>query len=202
MLNLIKIAVTGGVASGKSTVCQLFQKLGAYSVSADAITHKLFDPLTDLGQQIIYKLGSDILQNGKINRKIVADKVFKDQKLLLELEQILHPAVLKQIEQEYATVCKAGLYRAFVVEIPLLFEIEAESFYDVTINVNAEPEKAVERFTSLGFNEEDYNRRMSRQLSTTTKSAKAQFTINNNGTLEDLKCKVLELSERIFIHES
>ncbi len=202
----MKIAVTGGVASGKSTVCQIFQTLGAYVVSADAITHKLFDPQTDLGQQIIRTLGSDILQNGKIDRKIdrkvVADKVFKDQKLLFELEQILHPAVLSQIEKEYSIACKQGGYRAFVVEIPLLFEIGAEHFYDATISVSAESECAIKRFESLGFSEEEYKRRMSRQLLPEIKSEKAQYTINNNGTLEDLKSKVLELSERLFIHDS
>lgn len=202
MLKLIKIAVTGGVASGKTTVCQLFQKLGAYIVSADAITHKLFDPSTDLGQQIIHILGPEILQNGKIDRKIVADKVFNDQKNLSQLEQILHPSVLKQIESEYLSACKVVGCRGFVVEIPLLFEIGAEKFYDVTINVSADLKSAASRFASCGFSEEDYKRRMSRQFSTEMKSAKAQFTINNNGTLEDLEAKVRELSERIFIHES
>ena len=202
MLKLKKIAVTGGVASGKTTVCKLFQKLGAYVVSADEISHKLFDSQTDLGLQIIRTLGSDILQNGKINRKIVADKVFKDQKLLLELEKILHPLILKQIELDYVDVCKKGGYRAFVAEIPLLFEIGAEGFYDVTVSVEAEPDSAIKRFEALGFTEEEYNRRMSRQLSPQMKSTKAQYTIKNNGTLEDLQKEVVELAKRIFIHDS
>jgi dephospho-CoA kinase len=201
MLKLVKIAVTGGVASGKTTVCQLFQKLGAYVVSADAIAHELFDPHTDLGQQIVHTLGSDILQNGKINKQLVAEKVFKDPKRLLELEKILHPPVLKEIEQQYAIACKTEGFTAFVVEVPLLFEIGAEAFYDVTIAVEAEPDIAKRRFQAKGYKEEDYIRRMGRQLAPHVKAAKAHYTIKNNGTLEDLEKQVQKLT-RDIIHEA
>ncbi len=200
MLKLLKIAVTGGVASGKSTVCEFFQKHGAYVVSADAITHELFDPHTDLGKQIIRTLGSDILQNGKINRKIVAEKVFKDSQKLTELEQTTHPSILARIEQDYDKACAKGGYSAFVVEIPLLFEIGAEPFYDITINVQAEPTIAMQRFQAKGYTEDEYNRRMLRQLSPHLKAAKANYTINNNGTLADLQQEVEKLT-REFIHD-
>jgi dephospho-CoA kinase len=201
MLKLLKIAVTGGVASGKSTVCELFQKLGAYVVSADAITHQLFDPQTDLGKQIIRTLGSDILQNGKINRKIVAKKVFNDSQSLDWLEKVLHPPILKRIEQEYTYACDQGAYRAFVVEIPLLFEIGAESFYDVTISIEADEGMAKQRFLAKGYTEEEYNRRMLRQLSPQEKAAKAHYTIYNNTTLEDLEKEMAKLT-RELIHDS
>ena len=183
MLKLKKIAITGGVASGKSTVCQLFQKLGAYVVSADAIAHELLDPNTDLGRQILSMLGKGVLQNGKFSRRLVAEKVFRDPKKLHELEQILHPEILKRIECEYESACRAGRHTSFIVEIPLLFEIGAEKFYDVTIAVIADEEIAKKRLND----ETEYERRMSRQWSPEQKTVKSNYTIKNNGSLTVLK---------------
>jgi dephospho-CoA kinase len=190
MLKLKKIAITGGVASGKSTVCQLFQKLGAYVVSADTIAHELLDPHTDLGRQILSILGEGFLQNGKIDRALVAEKVFRDPKKLHELEQILHPEILKRIECEYESVSHTGRYTLFIAEIPLLFEIGAEKFYDVTIAVIADDAIAKQRVKS----ESEYNRRMSRQWSPEQKTTKANYTIKNNGSLNDLEDQVKKLN--------
>jgi len=91
MLKLVKIAITGGVASGKSSVCRFFQELGAYVVNADAIVHKLLDPSSDLGKQIIQLFGT-------LSRKRLSEIVFEDPEKLEKLEKLLHPAVLKKIE--------------------------------------------------------------------------------------------------------
>lgn len=190
MLKLKKIAITGGVASGKSTVCQLFQKLGAYIVSADAIAHELLDPTTDLGRQILSLLGKDVLQNGRFSRRLIAEIVFRDPKKNHELEQILHPEILKRIEHEYEFACHAGKYRSFIAEIPLLFEIGAEKFYDVTIAVIADEEIAKQRYNR----ESEYERRMSRQWSPEQKIVKANYTIKNNGSLNDLEAQVEKLN--------
>jgi len=200
MLKLVKIAITGGVASGKSTVCQFFKELGAYVVNADALAHELLYPNTDLGQQIIRLLGSNILENGKISRRIIAEKVFKDPKLLEQLEGLLHPAVLHKIEELYGQVRREGRHSLFVVEIPLLYEIQGDSFYDVVVAVLADEDLAKERFEKAGFQKTEYDRRMSRQLKPHHKSAKADYTIHNNGSLEDLKKQVIEL-DRIIHHK-
>jgi dephospho-CoA kinase len=197
MLKLKKIAITGGVASGKSTVCQLFQKLGAYVVSADAIAHELLDPRTDLGRQILSKLGNDILQNGDISRPLVAEKVFRDPERLHELEKILHPEILRRIEREYESACRAESYTSFIVEIPLLFEIGAEKFYDVVLAVIADEEIARDRFYKQGHSTHQYEKRMSRQWPPAKKSAKANYTIKNNGSLDDLKSQVEQLNAEI-----
>jgi dephospho-CoA kinase len=190
MLKLKKVAVTGGVASGKSTVCRLFRALGAYVISADVIAHELLDSNTDLGQQILSKLGKDILQGGKIDRQLVAAKVFRDPKKLQELEQILHPEILKRIESEYERACRVGNHTSFIVEIPLLYEIGAEKFYDVILAVIADEEIAKKRFS----NGDEYERRMSRQWSPERKSAQANFIIKNNGSLKELQNQVEELN--------
>src|SRR5579872_2924272 len=105
MLKLKKIAITGGVASGKTSVCRFFKELGAFVVNADAIVHELLDPDTDLGQQIIKQFGSEILADGKLSRKMIAEKAFKDARQLEQLEKLLHPAVLRKIEELYEQAC-------------------------------------------------------------------------------------------------
>ncbi|HSX26311.1 MAG TPA: dephospho-CoA kinase [Chlamydiales bacterium] len=199
MLKLKKVAITGGVASGKSTVCQFFKELGAYVVNADAIVHELLVPNTDLGQQILQNLGSDILEKGKISRLILAEKVFKDPQKLKKLEALLHPAVLRKIEELYSQACKEGKYSSFVVEIPLLFEIKGEAFYDVIIAVLSDEALARARFAKAGFQNTEYDRRMSRQIKPNQKAKQAHFTIHNNGSLEDLRNEVIELNR--IIHQ-
>ena len=197
MLKLRKIAITGGVASGKSTVCRFLRELGAYVVSADEAAHELLKPDTDLGQQIIRTFGSDIITDGKISRRILAEKVFKDPQQLEELEKLLHPAVLKKIEKRYAEVSKEGKYTCFAVEIPLLFEIGNEGFYDVIVAVLADEEISQKRFSQAGFQPKEYDRRMRRQINPLQKAERADYILVNNGSLEDLKAQVIALHQTI-----
>jgi len=207
MLKLKKIAITGGVASGKSSVCRFFEELGAFVVNADAIVHKLLEPNTDLGQQIIQQLGPEILDQEindrnhvKFNRRIIAEKAFKDPKLLKKLEELLHPAVLQRIEKLYEQACEAekeNKYSSFVVEIPLLFEIGAEKFYDVIVAVLADEAVAKARFERAGFQPKEYDRRMNRQIKPQQKAARANYIIHNNGSIEELRNEVVKLNRII-----
>jgi dephospho-CoA kinase len=197
MLKLKKIAITGGVASGKTSVCRFFEELGAYVTNADAIVHELLTPDTDLGQQLIRQLGPEIIKNGQISRRIIAEKAFKDQGTLKKLEELLHPVVLKKIEELYVSACKEERFTSFVVEIPLLFEIKAEKSYDVIIAVLANESEAKKRFEQAGFHKTEYDLRMNRQLKPEQKAAKAHYTIHNNGSLEDLHQEVVKLNHII-----
>lgn len=193
MLELTKIAITGGVSSGKSSVCQFLKELGAFVVSADAIVHELLKSDADLGRQIIKQFGPKILEHGQISRKILADKAFKDPKQLKKLEELLHPAAARKIEELYAVVCNEGSYSSFVVEVPLLFEIGAEVLYDVVITVLSDEIKARHRFEQAGFQKTDYDLRMNRQIKPEQKAAKSHYTIYNNGSLDDLRREVVKL---------
>ncbi len=197
MLKLKKIAITGGVASGKTSVCRFFEELGACVVNADAIVHELLKPSTDLGQQIIRQFGPEVIKNGEISRRDIAEKAFKEPGQLKKLEELLHPAVLQKIEELYTAACNKGSYSSFVVEIPLLFEIGMESRYDVIVAVLSDESKAKKRFEQAGFQETEYDLRMSRQLKPKEKAAKAHYIIHNNGSLEDLRRKVIELNHVI-----
>lgn len=193
MLDSRKVAITGGVASGKTTASRLFRELGARVVSADALVHELLDPRTDLGQRVIHLLGADVLRNGRFDRALIADKVFRDPQLLRSLEQLLHPAVLQRIEEEYEIFSRREGTGLFIAEVPLLFEIGAERFFDAVIAVECLESIARERYVASGKSKEEYDRRMNRQLSPQIKQGKARYTIHNNGTLEDLRKQVAKI---------
>lgn len=191
---LKKIAVTGGIATGKTTVCQMFEEMGAAVLFADQIVHELFTSNKALIEKTAKEFGADLLKNGQIDRKALGDLVFKDPKKLKKLEAILHPMVLDQIEEEYAKA--KGLF--FVVEIPLLYEIGAEERFDTVIAVVADEKIAKKRFVEKGFSEEEFERRSQRQLKPEEKASKAHFILTNNGTMENLRKAVLQLKEHFL----
>ena len=115
MLILRKIAVTGGLSCGKTTVCQLFQKKGAYIVNADAIVHQLFSPQSPIKKQLIELLGEEIFQDAQVDTAKVAAKVFSNKEILAALEARLHPKVIEEIEKQDNQVQKRKEYTVFIV---------------------------------------------------------------------------------------
>lgn len=198
MLNLKKVAITGGLASGKSSVCRFFKECGAYVVSADQLVHKLLLPDTTLGQQITTLLGPEIVVESKIDRSKIAEKVFNQPQLLRKLEKILHPIVGQEIEKHYLYACEDPTNTLFVVEIPLLYETASEGWYDVVIVVDAPQQICIERYkTATGSNAEQYLQRMTQQIDPKTKAAKADYTIPNQGSLEQLKETVRKIYQEL-----
>lgn len=211
MLKLIRIAITGGIASGKTSVCRVFQELGAFVVDADAIVHELLARDTNIRQQITGLLGEDVVVDSNLSRKVIADKVFKDPETLHALEQLLHPAVLKKIEELYHKACRRKNCTAFVVESPLLFEIGHEQLFDAVVAVTADLSVCQERFSRSGWSVQEYENRMKRQLDPALKARRADYVIENNGSPDDLRRQVIELnrmiqnqkkSKRSLYHES
>ena len=188
MLELRKVAVTGGVASGKSTVTGFFQKFGAYVVSADQIVHKL---LLSNTAKVLSIVGNDVLTDGCIDRKKVADVVFTEPKLLKELEAFLHPLVQEEVEKAWQGACRAEKYSLFVAEVPLLFEAHQEGFYDVTIAVISPKRYA--------FSDEEYARRSKTQFTQGQKAKNATFIIENTGSLDELEAKVASLYQLLLM---
>lgn len=184
---LVKVAITGGLSCGKSSVCRFLKELGAYVISADAVVHQHLTPLTKLGQQVISLLGSDIVDGSKINRSKIALKVFHDPELLRKLEKITHPVVQHEMESLYAKISHENKFPLFVVEIPLLFEAGWSGWFDATVSVLASPEACKARFVQSGHTEQEYEDRMKFQMDPFEKARLADYVIENNGSLEDLK---------------
>ncbi|OGN58863.1 MAG: dephospho-CoA kinase [Chlamydiae bacterium RIFCSPLOWO2_12_FULL_49_12] len=194
MLALKKIAVTGGLASGKTTVCSYLKELGAYVVSADEIVHRLLSPETEVGKKVVAYLGLNHLKRGKIDRKEIAELVFPDIEKLKGLEKLIHPAVLSEIERAYNRIKNQKEYSFFLAEIPLLYELGWESFFDEVITVVAQDALCKERYQKMAAKgREDFEKRMARQMILKEKKKRGGICIENDGTLEQLKQKILEI---------
>lgn len=199
MLVLKKVAITGGLSSGKSSVCKLLKKHGAYIVSADEIVHQLLSPQTKVGQNIVKLLGKEIVSGKQFDRAIIAKKVFTNKQDLKALEQILHPAVLEEIEKQYKQVKDLKQYTLFIAEVPLLYESESEHFFDIIIAVIADEEIAKNRFFQHTRKEaSEFDQRMAHQISPQQKAAKADYTIVNNGNFPELEKQVEILYSKLL----
>ncbi len=193
-----KIAITGGLSSGKSTVCRLLADRGAYVVDTDKIVHTLLSSDSQIRKQVIDLLGTDILVNGEINRKVIADKVFSDPKTLKSLELLLHPTVFHEMELQYQRVKDDPKYCLFVAEVPLLYETESSKLFDFIVVVLAERDLCYKRFTEhRKDSKESFDQRMQRQMNPSQKAAKADFVLINNDSIENLENHVINLLTKL-----
>ncbi len=190
-----KVAVTGGLSCGKSSVCRILQKLGAYIISADKIVHQLLSSDTNLGQEVIKLLGARILVNNQIDRSQVAKIIFQDDRLLQALENLVHPVVYDEIEKKYQK--QRDIHHPpplFVAEIPLLFESGGEKNFDCIIAVVADPDVCFQRFIeTTGYDSQEFERRTNKQWPLLEKAIRADYVILNNSSLSYLSDTAQEL---------
>lgn len=193
MLKLKKIAVTGSLSAGKTSVCQLMGEEGAFIIDADEIVHHLLASDVDCIQKITTLLGQKVRSSNHIDRKLVASIVFSDPQKLYELERIIHPKVIEAIDKAYDQAKAAKTYKVFIVECPLLFEIGWEKFFDKTIMVTAPERECISRFKQKGFDPKEYDLRQNRFMSTEEKIKLSDFVIHNDGSKSELKKQVMSI---------
>lgn len=188
-----KVAVTGGLSAGKSTVCRLLKEHGAYVVSADEIVRQQLMPESSIAQQVINLLGPDVVINHQIDRKKVSDIVFSNPLKLKKLELILHPIVRQEISRLFEEVKDHAAYRFFVAEVPLLYEANMQNDFDIIIAVVCDEQIAAKRAS----NKKELDRRSRFQLSQSAKQSRADYTIVNQGDLTALKTEVSRLIPKL-----
>lgn len=179
---MLKVALTGNIASGKSFLLKLFQDMGAYTVNADQIGHRLLDQ-PFIKKSITQTFGSSVLTQDCIDRSKLAKLVFNDPPAIDTLERLLHPLILKEIESE-AMKASAQDYPFFIAEVPLLFEKGWERFFDKTVVVMS-PSDLCKKRSKLSS--KDFELRQQRFMPDSIKKAKADFCLHNEGSLEELR---------------
>ena len=196
---MIKLGLTGGIASGKSVVGEMFVNLGAHLIQADAIAHRLMEPGQPVYEEVVRKFGAGILNSdGTINRPKLAEAAFGAARRVQELNAIVHPAVIAH-ENEWMNDIGARDPRAIaIVEAALILEAGTADRFDYLVVVTCRPEQRVERLARrLGTSEEaaraEVARRMAAQISDEEKIKAADFVIDNSGSLDATEQQVREV---------
>jgi dephospho-CoA kinase len=189
------VGLTGGIAAGKSEALKALERLGAATLSSDAVVHELLTS-AEVRDLLVDKLGPEVAPNGDVDRGAVAERVFGDDERRAWLEGILWPRVGQRIadwREELAH--RDPPPRAAVVEVPLLFEAGMEPAFDATLAVVAGESVREERAGARGHT--GVESRTARQLTQDEKSQRADFTVRNDGTLEELEKTLAEVLARI-----
>lgn len=188
---MLRIGLTGGIGSGKSTVCQLFAELGTPIIDTDVIAHSLVAPGQPALKQLTTVFGEDILdQHGALNRAVLRERVFNDPTARHRLESILHPLIRQQMREQLETLHDSYV----VIAIPLLLEKHWQKEVDRTLVVDTGEELQIQRTTKRdGISAEAVRRIMHTQVSRQQRLAAADDIIRNDGTRASLKEQVLKL---------
>ena len=187
---MITIGLTGGIASGKSTVLHLLEELGAIIVDSDKLAHKAMEPNTPGWQDIIKTFGSEILNpDMTINRKRLGDIVFNDHKLLFKLNEVIHPRVAEKFKDIISEVRKSYTDNSvIVIEIPLLYETRMERLCDEVWVVWVDEATQIKRLMEReGISKADAINRIKSQMPIDEKAKRADFVINNMQTMEETR---------------
>ena len=179
----VTIAVTGPLASGKSTFVEVLGDLGAETVSADEVVHDLLAEDEETIDTVTRRFGKGVHGDRGIDRKALGREVFGDAEALRDLENILHPRVREETERRAAD-SGAGL---FVAEIPLLFEGGRGEQFDYTVAVTTPDERRWAWAEERGMGEEQRRAIEDRQLSGEEKARRADVVVENDGDLDKLR---------------
>jgi dephospho-CoA kinase len=179
------IGLTGAVAAGKSAALAALERLGAATLSSDAVVHELLgsERVRDL---LVGRWGEDVAPDGAVDRAKIGAIVFADAEELAWLEHTLHPLVAERTAAWRAQLPAEA--KVAVLEVPLLFETGMDTLFDATIAIVAPDELRVERAGARGTSE--LEARSARQLGQQEKAERATYVISNAGTLEDLEASL------------
>jgi dephospho-CoA kinase len=190
----VTVAVTGSISSGKSTFVEMLGELGAETASSDEMVHELLSDDAETIRRVIERFGNDVLGEEGVDRRALGAKVFADPEALKDLEDILHPLVREETDRRVA----ASKAEMFVAEVPLLFEGTRSGVFDYTVAVLPPEEKRKEWAAERGVGEERLKAIEARQLSGEEKASRADIVIQNDGGLELLRQRAVELRDEIL----
>ena len=189
----VRVGLTGGLASGKSTVARWLAEAGLTVVDADRLVARLYEPGGEGAARVAELFGRDYLDSrGAVHRQKVAARVFQDDEARRRLEQAVHPLVRRR----FAEIAAASAGPA-VLEATLLVEAGYGPDFDLVVTVEADPELRLERAVERGMPEEEARARLAAQGDGTARRAAADRVLTNDGTLEELRRQADELLEEI-----
>jgi dephospho-CoA kinase len=201
---LLKVGLTGGIATGKSLVGSMFAELGVHTIDADQIAHELMHPGEKVYDEVVRRFGPDILNPDKtVNRNRLAELAF-DQKRprIYELNSIIHPSVIERYEKWMDDIGRREPDAIVMLEAALLLEAGLRRRFDRVIVVSCKPQQRIERWESrLQVDSEtarrEVTRRMMAQAPDEAKIQAADYVIDNGGNIEDTRKQVNKIHEAL-----
>ena len=183
---MLRVALTGGIATGKSYVLDQFRRRGIPCLDADELAHGVTSSGTDATAAIARRFGREVLDvDGSVDRAKLGPVVFADPAARRDLEAIVHPAVYRAIAAGVRGFELVGSYPFAVIDIPLLFETGAQDQFDKVIVTMCPPSVQLARLIARGLSDEEARRRLAAQWPTSEKAGRADFVIETDGPFAD-----------------
>jgi len=188
MKRLLKVGLTGGIATGKSLTLDHWRRAGAAGIDADHLAHQALMPDTPTWAKVVQTFGKGILnRDGTVNRRKLGNIVFADERKRAALNEIVHPAVGRMWARAVETIEREGSAQVVVAAIPLLYEVAAETQFDCVVVVGCSAETQLARLQHKGLTKAQARARIRAQWPLSTKMDRADFVIWNDGALEVLR---------------
>ena len=196
------LALTGGLASGKSRAGQYFMCFGIPVIDADQIVHTLLASPSKCREEIVDTFGSKVLsEDGRIDRRLLSSVVFEDEDARRRLEEIVHPAVMEEARRRANVLSQMG-FRFAMLEAALVFETGIQDLFHATVLVTARRETRIERARQrMGFSDREVRARIAAQWPDERKAELATFVIENDSSLEELRREVAGIVARLTVGE-
>ncbi len=193
---MLIVALSGGIASGKSVIARVLEELGCYIHKADLVAHQLMAPHKPAWEKIVVRFGSTILKSDNtINRTKLGSIVFSDKEERLFINNLLHPLVFKKKEEEIIKLKTEGLYKIFISEAALTVEAGYAKYFDKIIIAHCHKNIQIERLIKRDkINQEEAQKKIESQMPSEQKLEYADYAIDTSGSLE----KTIEQSEQVF----
>lgn len=189
---MLKLGLTGGIASGKSTVAAMFVELGAHLIDTDVIARKVVAKGSIGLNSIVEAFGPEVLDdNGELDRRRLRERIFSDRKARERLNAIVHPAVAAEVEAQFDRISEEDPGAVALVDVPLLYETDTDNRYDAVVVVYVQPQTQIQRLMQRdGVSREAAEQSLTAQMSLEEKRKKAQFVVDNSGTLQETRNQV------------
>jgi dephospho-CoA kinase len=195
---MLKMGLTGGIASGKSAVAAMLREMGFPVLEADVVAHKLLEPGQEAHGEVLKEFGAGLAgADGKIDRGKLGALVFADPAKLTKLNSITHPRVADIILRKFEEWRRDGVRDAGFVEAALLIEAGIAEKLDGLVVAFCRPEQQMERLRARGMSETEAKRRMASQMPVAEKLKLATETIDCSGTLRETRVQVRALAARL-----
>ena len=181
---MFKVALTGGIGSGKSTVAEFLDELGAYVIDSDQLAREVVERGTPGYEAVLAAFGDGILTDGEIDRVKLAEIVFKDSIARATLESIIHPLVRDAAEKMVKSLPSDAVV---INQIPLLVETDGAKRFDFVITVSADEDVRRRRLVERGMKDYEITKRLAAQVNDAAREAIAHSVIRNSGSIEELR---------------